>query len=224
MSQSDGPAGPRARLRELGVRPGVLRPGPLNAITDVAGARVGHLSLVEGDDIRTGVTAILPHGENLFQSRVPAGLAVGNGFGKLAGATQLAELGELETPIVLTNTLAVPRAADALISYTLGQPGNAAVRSVNPVVGECNDAMLNDIRRRAVTPEHVLAAIAARHPHRPRRGHAGDDPGRPGHTGPQGSGLREPVRRAEARPLHPRGRRPIPGGGQHSRRRLHDGR
>jgi D-aminopeptidase len=160
MNHHQGPQGPRDRIRGLGIAPGVLPAGPLNAITDVGGVRVGHLTLVEGDDIRTGTTAILPHGENLFQSRVPAGLAVGNGFGKLAGATQLAELGELETPIVLTNTLAVPRAADALISYTLGRPGNGAVRSVNPVVGECNDGFLNDIRRRAVTPEHILAAIA----------------------------------------------------------------
>lgn len=152
---------PRARLRALGIVPGVLPPGPLNAITDVAGVRVGHETLIEGDDIRTGVSAILPHGGNLFQERVPAGLAVGNGFGKFAGATQLIELGELETPILLTNTLAVPRAADALLSYTLAQPGNEQVRSVNPVVGECNDSPLNDIRRRVVTEAHALAAIAA---------------------------------------------------------------
>lgn len=119
------------------------------------------MTLVEGESIRTGVTAILPHGDNLFQSRVPAGLAVGNGFGKLTGTTQLVELGELETPLVLTNTLAVPRAADALITYTLGQPGNETVRSVNPVVGECNDGVLNDIRTRAVSPDHVLTAITA---------------------------------------------------------------
>jgi D-aminopeptidase len=112
-------------------------------------------------DIRTGVTAILPHGENLFQARIPAGLAVGNGFGKLMGATQVVELGELETPIVLTNTLAVPRAADALLTYTLAQPANAAMRSVNPLVGECNDGFLNDMRSRVVMPDHVLAAIAA---------------------------------------------------------------
>lgn len=151
----------RARLRALGIVPGVLAPGPHNAITDVAGVLVGHLTLVEGDGVRTGVSAILPHAGNLFQERVPAGLAVGNGFGKLTGATQIVELGELETPILLTNTLAVPRAADALISYTLAQPGNEAVRSVNPVVGECNDGHLNEIRRRAVTEGHALAAIAA---------------------------------------------------------------
>lgn len=152
---------PRGRLRDLGVAPGVLSPGPLNAITDVAGVRVGHLTLIAGEAIRTGATAILPHAGNLFQERVPAGLAVGNGFGKLAGATQLVELGELETPVVLTNTLAVPRAADALIGYTLARPGNEDVRSVNPLVGECNDGYLNDIRARALTGEHVLAAIAA---------------------------------------------------------------
>jgi D-aminopeptidase len=158
----DAPAPPgRARLRALGIVPGVLPPGPLNAITDVAGVRVGHLTLVEGADIRTGVSAIMPHGGNLFQERVPAGLAVGNGFGKLAGATQLLELGELETPILLTNTLAVPRAADALLTYTLAQPGNEAVGSVNPVVGECNDGYLSDIRRRAVSEAHAIAAIAA---------------------------------------------------------------
>jgi D-aminopeptidase len=151
----------RPRARELDIRPGILPTGPLNAISDVAGVRVGHVTLWEGDDIRTGVTVILPHAGNLFREKVPAGLAVGNGFGKLAGATQLVELGELETPIVLTNTLAVPRAADALLDWTLAQPGNEAVVSVNPVVGETNDSYLNDIRRRVVTPEHVLAAIAA---------------------------------------------------------------
>jgi D-aminopeptidase len=151
---------PRPRARALGLAPGVLPPGPLNAISDVAGVRVGHVTLWEGDDIRTGVTAILPHGGNLFQEKIPAGLAVGNGFGKLAGATQIAELGEIETPVVLTNTLAVPRAAAALLDWTLAQAGNEAVVSVNPVVGETNDSWLNDIRRRVVTTEHVLAAIA----------------------------------------------------------------
>jgi len=158
-NDTNQPFGPRAR--DLGIAPGVLPTGPLNAITDVAGIRVGHVTLREGDDIRTGVTAILPHAGNLFQEKVPAGLAVGNGFGKLTGATQLIELGELETPIVLTNTLAVPRAADALIDWTLAQPGNEAVVSVNPVVGETNDSTLNNIRRRAVTAEHALAAIEA---------------------------------------------------------------
>jgi D-aminopeptidase len=143
----------------LGLAPGVLPPGPLNAITDVAGVRVGHVTLIEGDAIRTGVTAILQHGGNLYQDRVPGGLAVGNGFGKLMGSTQVVELGEIETPIVLTNTLAVPQAAEAVIAWTLAQPGNEQVVSVNPVVGETNDSRLNDIRRRAVTPEHVLQAI-----------------------------------------------------------------
>jgi D-aminopeptidase len=152
---------PRRRARDLGIAPGVLPPGPRNALTDVAGVRVGHVTLSEGDAIRTGVTAILPHGGNLFQDKTPAGLAVGNGFGKLTGSTQLVELGEIETPIVLTNTLATPQAAAALIAWTLVQPGNEEVVSVNPIVGETNDSRLNDIRRPAVTPEHVLAAIAA---------------------------------------------------------------
>jgi D-aminopeptidase len=156
---SDSAQGSRSRARDLGIRPGVLPIGPLNAITDVAGVRVGHVTLREGDDIRTGVTAILPHAGNIFQEKVPAGLVVGNGFGKLTGATQLVELGEIETPIVLTNTLAVPRAADALIDWTLAQPGNDSVVSVNPVVGETNDSILNNIRRRAVTIKHVLTAI-----------------------------------------------------------------
>lgn len=145
--------------RDLGIVPGILAPGPLNAITDVAGVRVGHCTLVEGTDIRTGVTALLPHAGNLFQDKVPAGLAVGNGFGKLTGATQIAELGEIETPILLTNTLAVPRAAEALIAWTLDMPGNDAVYSVNPVVGETNDGWLNDIRRRWVSVEHCLQAL-----------------------------------------------------------------
>ncbi len=156
---SDPDPAPRHRGRDLGIAVGILSPGPLNAITDVAGVHVGQVTLWEGDDIRTGVTAVLPHAGNLFQEKVPAGLAVGNGFGKLAGATQIAELGEIETPIVLTNTLAVPRAADALLDWTLAQPGNETVVSVNPVVGETNDGWLNDIRRRVVTPDHVLAAL-----------------------------------------------------------------
>ncbi len=151
----------RLRARELGITPGILPPGPLNAITDVAGVRVGQVTLWEGDDIRTGVTVILPHSGNLFQEKVPAGLAVGNGYGKLAGATQVVELGEIETPVALTNTLAAPRTADALVEWTLVQPGNEAVVSVNPVVGETNDGYLNDIRHRIVRPEHVLAALAA---------------------------------------------------------------
>jgi D-aminopeptidase len=150
----------RRRAREQGIAPGVLSPGPLNAITDVAGVLVGHLTLMDGEDIRTGVTAILPHAGNLFQHRVPAGLCVANGFGKLMGSTQLLELGELESPIVLTNTLSVPRAADAVIEWTLSQPGNEAVVSVNVLVGETNDGVLNNIRARVLTPAQVLQAIA----------------------------------------------------------------
>lgn len=149
----------RQRARDLGIEIGILPTGPLNAITDVAGVRVGHLTLIAGDNIRTGVTAILPHPGNLYRERVPAGIAVGNGFGKLMGSTQVAELGEIETPIVLTNTLAVPQAADAIIAWTLAYPGNETVVSVNPVVGETNDSRLNDIRCRAVTAEHVFLAI-----------------------------------------------------------------
>ncbi len=141
--------------------PGNLAPGPLNAITDVAGVAIGQVTRVEGNDIRTGVTAILPHPGNVFQDKVPAGVAVANGFGKLTGTTQIIELGEIETPIVLTNTLSVPRAADALISWTLAQPGNDAVASVNPVVGETNDSSLNNIRKRVISTDDVLAAIAA---------------------------------------------------------------
>ena len=151
---------PRPRARELGIAPGVLAPGPLNAITDVAGVRVGHATLIEGSDVRTGVTAILPHGGNLFQDKVAGAVFVGNAFGKLAGSTQVQELGTIETPIVLTNTLGVGVALDAVVGWTLGQPGNERVRSVNALVGETNDGTLNDIRRLAVTRQHVLAAIA----------------------------------------------------------------
>lgn len=151
----------RARLRDLGVTPGILPPGPRNDITDVSGVLVGHHTLVEGDSVRTGVTAVLPHVGNLFKERVPAGLFVGNGFGKLIGGTQVVELGELETPVILTNTLVAARAADALIGWTLQQEGNERVESINPFVGETNDGVLNDIRARAVTGEHVLAALTA---------------------------------------------------------------
>lgn len=149
------------RAREAGLRFGILQPGTLNAITDVAGVKVGHTTLVEGTRVHTGVTAILPHGGNLFQDKVPAGFSVGNGFGKFAGSTQLEELGELETPILLTNTLSVPEAMAASVEWTLVQPGNAEVRSVNAVVGETNDAQLNDIRARSVTIAHARAAISA---------------------------------------------------------------
>jgi len=162
MAQSSRPtAAERPRARDIGLAPGLFAPGRWNAITDVAGVTVGQVTLGEGAGVRTGVTVVLPHGGNLFQHKVPAALAVANGFGKLAGATQLEELGELETPIALTNTLAVPRAMDALIEWTLKQPGNAEVRSVNAVVGETNDGRLNDIRARPVQPSHVLAALAA---------------------------------------------------------------
>jgi len=149
----------KPRARDLNISPGVLSPGPLNAITDVAGVRVGHVTLKEGTAINTGVTAVLPHGGNLYQDKVPAGFAVGNGFGKFAGSTQIRELGEIETPIVLTNTLSVAEGMKGVIEYTFSQPGNEEVRSVNAIVGETNDGYLNDIRRRVVTPDHVLQAI-----------------------------------------------------------------
>lgn len=150
---------PRPRAREIGIHIGLLDPGPLNAITDVDGVRVGHVTLHEGDDVRTGVTVVLPHSGNIFREKVPAAIVVGNGFGKLVGVTQVEELGTLETPIGLTNTVSVFRVADGLIDYTLGLPGNEYVRSVNPVVGETNDGYLNDIRHRHVEPEHVALAI-----------------------------------------------------------------
>jgi D-aminopeptidase len=149
----------RPRLREFGIKTGILEPGPLNAITDVAGVKVGHTTLIEGDSIRTGVTAILPHEGNIFQEKVPAAVYVANGFGKITGTTQIEELGNLETPIILTNTLSVPTAADALIDYILSLPQNEKVESVNPVVGETNDGWLNDIRGRHVKKDHVLEAI-----------------------------------------------------------------
>src|ERR671929_1373209 len=149
------------RARDLGVAPGIFRPGRYNAITDVAGVRVGHTTVVEGDSVRTGVTAILPHAGDLFHERVPAALFVGNGFGKLVGATQLSELGELETPILLTCTLCVWRAADALVAWMLEQPGMANVRSINPVVAETNDGQLSAIRSRPIDAADVRAALEA---------------------------------------------------------------
>ena len=149
----------RTRARGLGVCPGILEPGPLNAITDVADVRVGHLTLIGREGICTGVTAILPHGRNPYQDKVPAGVVVGNGYGKMMGASQIAELGEIETPIVLTNTLAVPHAADGILDWILALPGNEDVRSVNPVVGETNDGYLNNIRQRAVSAELVRCTI-----------------------------------------------------------------
>jgi len=151
----------RPRARDLGVAPGVFPPGPLNAITDVAGVRVGHTTMIDGGRVRTGVTAVVPHGGNLFQEKVPGAVFVGNAFGKLAGSTQVDELGTIETPILLTNTLSVGVAVAAAASWTLAQPGNEAVRSVNALVGETNDGGLNDIRGEHVLREHVLAAIAA---------------------------------------------------------------
>jgi D-aminopeptidase len=147
------------RLRDHGVEIGVLKPGAFNAITDVPGVQVGHTTLIKGENVRTGVTALLPHAGNIFQEKVPAAIYVGNGFGKLAGYTQVKELGNLETPIILTNTLSVPTAMNALIGYTLNQEGNEEVRSVNAVVGETNDGYLNDIRGRHVTEADVLQAI-----------------------------------------------------------------
>jgi D-aminopeptidase len=149
----------RPRARDIGIIVGIFAPGPNNAITDVAGVKVGHTTLHEGDSIHTGVTAILPHEANLFHERVPAALHVGNGYGKLAGVTQLEELGELETPILLTCTLCVWRAADALAQWMIAKPGMADVRSVNPVVGETNDGGLNDIRRAPVNATHVRSAL-----------------------------------------------------------------
>ncbi len=149
----------RPRIRDLGVQVGVLPPGPLNAISDVAGVTVGQTTIVRGDNVRTGVTAILPHGGNLFREKVPGAVLIGNAFGKLAGSTQVNELGEIETPILLTSTLAVPRVADAVIDYMLALPGNEDVWSINPLVGETNDGYLNDIRSRPITREDVLAAI-----------------------------------------------------------------
>ena len=153
--------GQRARARDLGVKPGVFPPGRNNAITDVAGVRVGHATIIRGDSVRTGVTAILPHEGNAFLERVPAALHVGNGFGKLLGATQLNELGEIESPILLTCTLCVWNAADALVGWMLEQPGMENVRSVNPLVAETNDGTLNAIRSRPVGPADVRAALAA---------------------------------------------------------------
>ncbi len=147
------------RVRDAGVKIGVLTPGKLNSITDVAGVKVGQVTLVEGNLVRTGVTAILPHEGNIFQDKVPAAIYVGNGFGKLAGSTQVMELGNLETPIVLTNTLNVATAVDAVVEYSLNQKGNENIQSVNAVVGETNDGYLNDIRGRHVKKQHVLDAI-----------------------------------------------------------------
>ena len=156
FAQSDRP-----RARDLGLAPGVFSPGPLNAITDVAGVSVGHATLVVGDSVRTGVTVVVPHAGNVFQDKVAGAVFVGNAFGKLAGSTQVDELGTIETPIALTNTLSVGAAMDGLVRWTLDQPGNQNVRSVNALVGETNDGGLNDIRSQHVKPQHVLDALKA---------------------------------------------------------------
>ena len=158
---SEANARGRGRLRDFGIRVGILEPGKWNAITDVAGVRVGHATLVREPGIRTGVTVILPHGGNLFQEKVVAAIHVGNGFGKLTGSTQVAELGTLESPIALTNTLSVAEAMAALVEYSLSRPGNEILRSVNVVAGETNDGFLNDIRARALSAKDVFRALEA---------------------------------------------------------------
>ena len=150
---------PRPRAADLGLKVGILPTGPLDAITDVPGVAVGHTTIIRGDNIRTGVTAILPHRGNLYREKVPGAIFVGNGFGKLAGSTQVDEMGDIETPILLTSTTSVPLVADALITYMLALPGNQDVLSINPVVGETNDGYLSDIRGRHITPDDVFAAI-----------------------------------------------------------------
>lgn len=160
-------------IRAYGFYPGVLDSGPGNAITDVGGVSVGHVTLDQGDSVRTGATAILPHAGNLYAEKVPAAIVVGNGFGKLAGITQVRELGEIETPIILTNTLAVARGIEAVLDYTLSQPGNESVRSVNAVVGETNDGYLNDIRARALTPDHIRQAVDSATQEPPTQGSVG---------------------------------------------------
>jgi D-aminopeptidase len=153
------PSSERPRASDLGLKVGILPTGPLDAITDVAGVEVGQTTIIRGDKIRTGVTAVLPHAGNLYREKVPAGIFVGNGFGKLAGSTQVDEMGDIETPILLTSTTSVPRVADAVISYMLALPGNEEVLSINPVVGETNDGYLNEIRGRHITSDDVVAAI-----------------------------------------------------------------
>ena len=178
----------RPRARDLGIVVGIFEPGRHNAITDVEGVLVGHATVIEGDDVRTGVTAIRPHGGNLYFDRVPAAMHVGNGFGKLLGVTQVGELGELEMPILLTCTLCVWRAADAMVEWALEMEGMERVRSINPVVGETNDGGLNDIRNRPVTAAHVRAALDGAAGGRWRRGRSGPAPGRRRSAGRGGSG------------------------------------
>lgn len=171
MTHSDRPR--RSRPREDGVVCGSLETGRHNTLTDVPGVRVGQVTLIEGDDVRTGATAILPHAGSLWCDRVPAGIAVANGFGKLMGYTQVAELGELETPIVLTNTLSVPQAAEAILEWTFDQPASGSIRSINPVVGETNDGHLNAIERRVLRAEHVLEALRSASEAPPKEGNVG---------------------------------------------------
>ncbi len=148
------------RMRDYGIKTGIFKTGEYNAITDVPGVTVGQVTRIEGEDVRTGVTAIIPHQGNIFQNKVPAAIYAGNGFGKLAGSTQVQELGNIETPVVLTNTLNVAEGISGLVEYTLAQPGNENVRSVNAVVGETNDGGLNNIRARYITKENVLEALS----------------------------------------------------------------
>lgn len=157
--QSDISANSRPRARDVGLKIGILPTGKLNSITDVNGVLVGQTTIIKGDNVRTGITAILPHGGNIFQEKVPGAVFVGNGFGKLAGSTQVNELGEIETPVLLTSTLSVPKAADFLIDYMLALPGNEQVRSINPLIAETNDGGLNDIRGRHITREDVFGAL-----------------------------------------------------------------
>jgi D-aminopeptidase len=149
----------KKRARDYGIKIGILNTGINNAITDVPGVKVGQVTIIKGDSINTGVTAIMPHSENIFQNKVPAAIYIGNGYGKLTGYPQVEELGNIETPIILTNTLSVPIAADALIDYTFQFPENKNVKSVNPIVGETNDGGLNDIRKRYLSKEPILQAI-----------------------------------------------------------------
>jgi D-aminopeptidase len=192
----------RPRARDLGLATGVFEPGPLNAVTDVAGVRVGHVTMVSGDDVRTGVTAILPHDGNIFRDKVAGAVFVGNAFGKLAGSTQVEELGTIETPIVLTNTLAVGAAIEGVVSWTLKQSGNEQVRSVNALVGETNDGGLNDIRGLHVRPSHAVDAIAAARSGAVEEGSVGAG------TGTQAFGWKGGIGTASrivARPTAPRG-------------------
>lgn len=149
----------RGRIRDFGIEPGIFKPGRFNAITDVAGVKVGQVTIIKGDNVRTGVTAIVPHGGNIFHRKCPAAIYVGNGYGKLAGVTQVQELGCIETPIILTNTLSVAQGIEGVLEYTLGQDGNGSIGSVNAVVGETNDGILNDIRGRHVKADDVVRAI-----------------------------------------------------------------